>query len=125
MKPNSLFYDCGVELSPEGTYGRQDYLSHANRGTYTLHSLYLILWANFAALSVSLLTQPGATEKIHGTVISNWLSIRHYCVSQLRTVWLHIRNNLGISDEERSFFIMRCMKKLFEVSLFTWSMLMT
>lgn len=117
MKPDGLFYDCGVELSPDGQFGRQDYLRHASRGTYNLHSLYLILWANFAAFSVALLTQPDAARKIHGRVISDWLSVRHYCVSQLRTVWLHMRNNLGISDEERSFLVMRCMKRLYEVGV--------
>ena len=112
-----LHYDCGVELTHDGQFGRSGYHQHANRGTYTLHSLYLILWANFAAFSVSLLTQPGAAQKIHGTLISDWQAVRHYCVSQLRTLWMHIGNNLGVSDEERSFLLMRCMNKMFEVSL--------
>ena len=116
INKDGLLYDCGVELSPEGQFGRQDYLKHANRGTYTLHSLYLLLWANFGSFCMALLTQPDADRAIHGPIISDWLSVRHYCVSQLRTVWLHMRNNLGVSDEERSFLLMRCMKRLYEVS---------
>ena len=108
-------YDCGVELSADGQYGRQDYVEHATRGTLTLHSLYLLLWANFGTLCMALLTQPEAEETIHGSIISKQLSVRHYCVSQLRTVWMHMRNNLGLLDEEQSFLVMRCTKRLYEV----------
>ena len=116
INKDGLLYDCGVELSPEGQFGRQDYLKHANRGTYTLHSLYLLLWANFGSFCMALLVHPDADRTIHGPLISDWLSVRHYCVSQLRTVWMHMRNNLGLSDEERSFLVMRCMNRLYEVS---------
>ena len=108
-------YDCGVELSPEGWFGRPDYEKHATRGTYTLHSLYLLLWANFGAFCIALLTQPEAEAAIHGAIISKWLSVRQYCVSQLHTIWMHMRNNLDLSDEERSFLVMRCTKRLYEV----------
>ena len=92
-------------------------MKHANRGTYTLHSLYLLLWANFGTLCLALLTQPKVEAAIRGGVLSKWQSVRHYCVSQLRTVWMHIQNNLGLSDEERSFLIMCCTKRLYEVAM--------
>ena len=66
---------------------------------------------------MALLTQPDAETAIHGSIISEWLSVRHYCVSQLRTMWMHLRNNLSLSDEERSFFVMRCTKRLYEVHM--------
>jgi len=109
-------YDCGVELSPDGTYGRPDYLHHATRGTLSLQSLYLLLWANFGAFCMALITQPDAQEKISGPVISSWQHIRHYCVSQLRSVWWHMNNNLQMSTEELSFFIMKCMQTMIEVT---------
>ena len=118
ISPEGLLYDCGVELSPDGKYGRQDYMKHASRGTYTLHSLYLLLWANFGAFCVALLTQPDSDDKIHGNLISDWISVRHYCVSQLRTLWMHMRNNLSLSEEERTFFVMRAMKKFYEVQYY-------
>lgn len=90
-------------------------MKHASRGTYTLHSLYLLLWANFGAFCIALLTQPDSDDKIHGNLISDWISVRHYCVSQLRTLWMHMRNNLSLSEEERTFFVMRTMKKFYEV----------
>ena len=90
-------------------------MKHASRGTYTLHSLYLLLWANFGAFCIALLTQPDSDDKIHGNLISDWISVRHYCVSQLRTLWMHMRNNLNLSEEERTFFVMRAMKKFYEV----------
>ena len=110
-------YDCGVELASDGTYGRPDYLQHATRGTLSLHSLYLILWANFGAFCMALVTQADAQEKICGPVISTWQSVRHYCVMQLRSVWLHIGNKLQLSLDVRSFFIMQCMQNLLEVTL--------
>ena len=108
-------YDCGVELSPDGAYGRPDYLLHATRGTLSLQSLYLLLWTNFGAFCMALITQPDAQEKISGPVISTGQHIRHYCVSQLRSVWRHMNNNLQMSSEELSFFIMRCMQTMMEV----------
>ena len=113
---DGLLYDCGVVLSPEGEFGRPDYNQHANRGTYNLHSLYLILFVNFGSFCIAMLTQPDAQKNIHGPLISRWLSVRHYCVSQLRSIWLHIRNNLGISAEERSFLIMKCMMRFYKVN---------
>ncbi len=115
IKRDGLQYDCGVELSPEGQFGRQDYKQHACRGTYTLHSLYLLLWANFGAFCMALLTQPDSDERIHGVVISEWLSVRHYCLSQLKTVWLHMRNNMGLSEEQRAFFVTQALSRLRQV----------
>lgn len=112
---DGLLYNCGVELSPEGLFGRQDYVKHATRGTYTLHSLYLLLWANFGAFCMALLTQHKAEADIHGPIISKGLSVRHYCISQLRAVWMHMRNNLNLSDEERSFLVMACTNRLHKV----------
>ncbi len=111
-----LMYDDGVELTPDGHFGRQAYKKHASRGTYTLHSLYLLLWANFGSFCMALLTQPNSDQRIRGRIISERVSLRHFCVSQLKDLWKHIQNNLGLSDEQRSFFIMRAMTKLLRVS---------
>lgn len=112
---DGFHYNCGVELTPEGQFGRKEYMKHAMRGTYTLHSLYLLLWANFGAFCMALLTQPEAEAGICGPIISQWLSVRAYCVSQLRIMWTHMRNNLGLSDEERAFLVFCCTKQLYEV----------
>ena len=110
-----LLYDCGVELTEDGLLGRQDYKQHANRGTYSLHSLYFLLWANFGSFCISLLTQPEAEARLHGPIISKEVSVRHFCVSQLRSMWRHMRDSLGLSEEERSFFVMRLMWRLYRV----------
>jgi len=52
-----------------------------------------------------------------GRILSDWMSIRFYCMTQLRTVWLHMRTNMGLGDDERSFFIMRAMNTLFTVHI--------
>lgn len=108
-------YDSGVMLTPDGRVGRHDYMAHACRGTYTLHSLYLLLWANFGSFCIALLTQPEAESYIHGNLISKQLPIRHFCVSQLQAMWVHIRNNLNLSEEERSFFVTSSMWKFYQV----------
>ncbi len=117
ISPEGLLYDCGVELTAQGEFGRSDYTKHATRGTYTLHSLYLLLLTNFGAFTMSLLTLPDADARIHGPLISDRQSrsVRHYCVSQLRTMWQHLRNNLGLSEEERTFFVNQCLKTFHEV----------
>jgi hypothetical protein len=51
-----------------------------------------------------------------GHVISEWQSVRHYCLSQLQTMWLLMRNNFKFSDEERTFFVTSALHKLLEVA---------
>ena len=109
------YYDCGIELTEDGQFGKSAYNKHANRGTYDLHSLYLLLWINIGAFCMALLTQPDALDKIKGPLISGWQPVRLYCISQLRMIWAHIRINLMLSEEEHSFLIMSCMKKFYMV----------
>ncbi|XP_065913406.1 uncharacterized protein [Dysidea avara] len=113
VKKGGLMYDCGCEVNEDGQYGRKDYIPHATRGTLSLHSWYLMLWTNFGTFCVGLLTQPEALDQIKGRILSDWMSIRGYCITQLRTVWLQMRTNMGFGDDERSFFIMRSMHTLF------------
>ena len=56
-------YDCGCELNDDGNYGRSDYDS---KGILSLHSWYLLLWCNFGAFCIGLLTQPTVLEQIKG-----------------------------------------------------------
>ena len=113
---NGHHYNCGVKLTAEGEFGRQDYKKHACRGTYTLHSLYLLLWANFGCFCMALLTQQDSDQQIHGNVISKHLPLRSYCMSQLKRLWEHLRNNIGLSEEQRAFFVMRALDRFLEVA---------
>ncbi len=115
--PSTQFYDSGVELTPEGLYGRHDYLKHATRGTLSLHSLYLLLWSNFACFSMALLTQPGAEKNLSGKIISHNEPARVYCVTQMKKLWEHLRNGLGLSDEERLLLVKGCLNNLLEVRM--------
>ena len=63
-----------------------------------------------------MLMLPNAEESIKGVLISSDMPIRQYCLSQLTALWRHISYNLGISYEDRSHLITRCMSKLYEVS---------
>ena len=104
-----------MELTPEGDIGRQDYKNHAHRGTYTLHSLYLLLWANFGCFCMALLTQQDSDKQIHGNVISKQLALRSYCMSQLKSLWEHLRSNLGLSEEQRAFFVSKALSRFNQV----------
>ena len=50
-----------------------------------------------------------------GHIISDWQPLRHFCLEQLRRIWLFLRCNLQLSDEERSFLILQALHHLFEV----------
>ena len=114
--PESQFYDLGVELTEEGLYAQHNYLQHATRGTLSLHSCYLLLWTNFAAFCVCLLTQREAEQKLSGHILSDSLSTRSYCASQLQKLWAHLRNGLAISDDERLLLVKGCLNQFFEVN---------
>ncbi|XP_065828093.1 uncharacterized protein [Oscarella lobularis] len=115
VKRDGMLLDCGCEFTHDGDYGRADYVDYARRGTLNLHSRYLLLWMSFGALSVSLLTQPDAGAIIKGRVISDWQSVRHYCMNQVKTLWAFLRENLKFSDEERTFFVTSALHKFLEV----------
>ena len=63
VKRGTLMYDCGCKLNEDGNFGRSDYSS---RHSLSLHSWYLLLWCNFGAFCISLLTQPTALEQLKG-----------------------------------------------------------
>ena len=102
-------------MTLDGDYARPDYITHATRGTLSLHSLYMLLFVNFGAFSIALLTQPDAHQHISGPLISVFHPIRHYCVIQLRSLWIHLINNMKLSLEELSFLMMKSMLHLMEV----------
>jgi hypothetical protein len=106
-------YDCGVVLSEEGDYGRPEYLPRADKGIMNLHSLYHLLWLNFGAFCIHLLVQN--KSRLAGTVISEYQAIRHYCKSQLSSMWLHMRVNLKLNDEQISLLIIRSMQRHIQI----------
>ena len=100
-------------LNEQGEYGRPEYLQRAEKGILNLHSLYLLLWCNFGAFCVNLLTQPGSNFK--GTVISDYQPAHHYCKSQMNAMWLHMSTNLELTDEQLSLLIVRSMQRVIQV----------
>ena len=67
VKKEGLLYDYGCILNKYGYYGRPDYRS---RDTFSLHSWYLLLWTNFGAFCVALLTKHTALEEMRGNLTS-------------------------------------------------------
>ena len=114
--PDGIFYDRGVKISSEGMLEHEDAKMHAftPRGTCSLHSLYLLLWANFGTFCLSLLTQPTSYKNLHGNIMSKTLSLRKYCLSQLRLFWNQLLQ-LGFTEEARSFFVLQAMNNFLVV----------
>lgn len=111
ISPQDVFYNVGVKLSSDGQYGHQDYLKHASRGTLSLHSLYLLLWSNFSAFCIALLTQSQSENLLCGKLFSERVDVKHFCLSQLQSSWKHMRNNLNLTEEERTLFVKQAMIK--------------
>jgi len=114
--PSTQFYDTGVELTPDGLYGHHDYLKHATRGTLSLHSLYLLLWSNFASFSMSLLTQANSERNISGKLLSKTEPAREFCVAQMKKLWVFLGTGLGLSEEEKLMLVNSSLNNLLEVS---------
>ena len=112
----TLKYDCGCELNEDGSYGRPDYYSF-DRKSFTLHSFYLMTLMNFGAFTVSLVTQPTALHNLSGHVFSEWKQTGLYCLSQLRTIWLHMQLQWDLTQEELGEFITNCFYDFYLLSL--------
>ena len=113
---SAVRYDCGCELNEDGSFGRPDYYSF-DRKSFTLHSFYLMTLMNFGALSVNLISQPNASESVSSALFSEWKPVRHYCVSQIRTIWLHMQLRWQLTQEELGEFLTSCFYDFYRLAL--------
>ena len=113
---SALKYDCGCELNEDGSYGRPDYYSF-DRKSFTLHSFYLMTLMNFGALSVSLVTQTDSHKHLNSKIFSEWKEVGVYCLSQLRTIWLHMQLQWEQTQEELGEFLTLCFYEYFLLAL--------
>jgi hypothetical protein len=112
VNKDKMLYDCGILLNEDGEFGRPDYRDHDSG--LSLHSFYLVTWSTIGTLCMSLLTNPQAQEAVHGHLISDWQPLRHFCLQQLRHIWLSMQTNLELNNEERDFFFVEAMLALFK-----------
>ena len=106
-------YDCGVKFVGIQPVSRGSGLLYNK----SINALHLLLLANFGTFCMSLLTQPGMKERLHGKIISTDLPLRTYCIVQLRQHWLYMKECMHLTEEQRSFFVMRAMKRFHEVAI--------
>ena len=116
-REKGTFYNYGVQLKSGGIYAKHSYHMRATQGTLSLHSLYLLLWMNFSAFCVGLITHQYTEEQLR-MLLSDDLPVRSYCISQVRSLWSYMRNNLLALDEELAFLIQRCSNSLLQVLTF-------
>ena len=84
-------------------------------GPLSLQSHGIMLWTSYSCLCMALLTQPDAEAKIRTILDPGELSLRQYCFSQLQGFWRSVHDVLCVSDEQQSFLVMSCLKRLCEV----------
>ena len=87
-------------------------LLHSTWRNISFNSHCMLLWINAASFCVSLLTREG--NRLSG-IFSSTVSVEEYCVSQLRHIWKLMRSNMRLTDEELSFLVMMCMRRLLQV----------
>ena len=94
----------------------KDRLSHlvqsSTRKGLSLNSCCMLLWINVASFCLSLLTQEG--ETLSG-ILSSSVPVERYCVSELHHLWMFMRNNMQLTDEELSYLVMMCMRRYLQV----------
>ena len=116
MGPNALFYDQGVKLIHDNSFGHHDYLQNNTHGNLSLYSFYLLLWMNFIAFCIHMFIFRNAEENLCGTIFSTNVNIRHFCVSQVQDLWIHLRHCLANSSEERAVLVDFFLINHFDVS---------
>lgn len=77
---------------------------------------YILMWVNFGAFCVHLLTQEMALQNLQ-KVFSGFIPIRHYCRAQMSTCWIHMRSMLQLTTEQVSYLIDRCMQQSLVVNI--------
>ena len=97
----------------------RSFLQHSTRTGLSLNSRCMLLWINVASFCVSLLTRD--REMLSG-ILSNTVPMEGYCVSQLRHIWMFMRNNMQLTDEELSYLVMMCMRRYLQVCGNIWLM---
>ncbi len=116
VSPNEgIFYNRGVELTKDGFYGRRSYLQAAGDRQFNLPSLYPLLWVNFAAFGIALLTQEDAEEHLLQLLCTD-KSVRLDCLDTIFSHWRVMEDNCSLLQEELAFFLMVTMLRVIEVS---------
>ena len=94
----------------------KDRLSHlvqsSARKGLSLNSCCMLLWINVASFCLSMLTQEGETMS---GILSSSVPVERYCVSELHHLWMFMRNNMQLTDEELSYLVMMCMRRYLQV----------
>ena len=116
MGPNTLFYDQGVKMIHDNSFGRHNYLKNNICQNLSLYSFYLLLWMNFIAFCLHMFIFKNAEENLCGTIFSTNVNIRQFCASQAQDLWIHLRHCLANSNEERALLVDFFLIKHFDVS---------
>jgi hypothetical protein len=104
-------YDCGCELNADGEIppGRPQ------RPPLSRHTLYFALWSSFAALGVSMVTQPNAQQQLHGNILlAPGQDVRQYVLGVIRATWQHLSLRVTPDSEKQCVLVLRTLEELRE-----------
>ena len=113
-------YDVATSLSDDGFVKNLKYIPHMSRGTLSIHSNYLTLWANYGALCICLLMNPILSEKLTETeesIFSPCVRLRHDCFSRTLEAWQLLSSNLNITTEERVALVNHSLEGYYKVMM--------
>ena len=111
---SGLYYEDGIHLTENGTYGKYAYTADGGTRALTLPSLYVLLWVNFAALGMALYTKR-ATDKDMLFLCDGKQSPKAFSSVCLSTLWKHMTVNMDICDEHVTHLVVDCLCGLLKV----------
>lgn len=110
-------YDEATTLPSNGFVKEMKHVPHIARGTLNIYSEYFALWANYGALSVSLLVNPSRAEQLSGNLFTSGISLRQYCLSRTEQAWNLLISNMNITVEERIALVNHTLENFYNVSI--------
>jgi len=102
----SVHYDCGCELTFDGDVPA----NRPRREPLDRHSRYFVLWSSFAALGVSLVTQPESQHTMRRVLSLPGQGLRAGVLSFCKAPWHHLGVKLQLNAESQCQLVLRALE---------------
>ena len=114
---NGLYYEDGIHLTKNGTYGKYAYTADGGTRALTLPSSYVLLWINFAALGMALYTKKTTKNDVL-FLCDGKQSPEAFSSDCLSILWKHMTVNMDICDEHVTHLVVDCLCGLLKVCIY-------
>ena len=102
----SVHYDCGCELTFDG----DSPANRPRREPLDRHTRYFVLWSSFAALGVSLVTQPESQHTMRRVLSLPGQGLRAGVLSFCKAPWHHLGVKLQLDAESQCQLVLRALE---------------